>query len=151
MDRSIVVKRDTPIISSSSDSIVTPPLISSNSRNKETRDSKYLLRPLTIQKLSPLEVKPGKSSDSDVRFQIVKCETINISGDDISIKDVSDENNKMPIVRNNMSSEICQDNGADKGMFNVSRIKKVELSEISLAPDICTTRKFRYTIFTTIS
>lgn len=46
--------------------------------------------------------------------------------------------NDMPIVKNGQSD------AADKGIFNVSRIKKVELSEIPLATDICTTsaRKF---------
>lgn len=47
---------------------------------------------------------------------------------------------EMPIVKNGNG----QSDAADKGIFNVSRIKKVELSEIPLATDICTTaaRKF---------
>lgn len=51
------------------------------------------------------------------------------AGDDAEIV------NEMPIVKNGSS----QSDATDKGIFNVSRIKKVELSEIPLATDICTT------------
>lgn len=48
-------------------------------------------------------------------------------------------NDKMPIVKNGDSSQ--PENGVDKSMFSVSRVKKVELSEMPLASDICSTRK----------
>lgn len=44
--------------------------------------------------------------------------------------------NEMPIVKNSNG----QSDAVDKGIFNVSRIKKVELSEIPL--DITSARKF---------
>lgn len=47
---------------------------------------------------------------------------------------------EMPILKKNAENGQ-QENGIDKGMFSVSRVKKVELSEIPLATDICSTRK----------
>jgi hypothetical protein len=56
-------------------------------------------------------------------------ESLNAPGGDATL-------NEMPIVKNGNG----QSDAADKGMFNVSRIKKVELSEIPL--DIASARKF---------
>jgi hypothetical protein len=68
-------------------------------------------------------------------LQIVQHESINFQPSD------------MPIPKKNGSENgQQQENGIDKGIFSVSRVKKVELSEIPLATDICSTRKFSVTI-----
>lgn len=53
-----------------------------------------------------------------------------------------DKENEMPIVKSSNGDTPQQENGVDKSMFSVSRVKKVELSEIPRASDICSTRKF---------
>lgn len=73
---------------------------------------------LTISQLEQLEL-----TSELPRLQIERHEQINFDG------------GTMPIVKKPSSEE----NGSDKGIFSVSRVKKVELAEIPLT----TTRKFR--------
>jgi hypothetical protein len=54
----------------------------------------------------------------------------------LSLESVNDEL-VMPILRKNASNGQTT-NRSDRGMFSVSRVKKVELAEIPLASDICT-------------
>lgn len=61
----------------------------------------------------------------------MRNESFNVNGIERDFDDKED----MPIVKNRTAPN-GQD-GSDKGIFNVSRIKKVELSEIPLASDIC--------------
>lgn len=57
----------------------------------------------------------------------------------------SNRNNEiMPIVKNGDSTQ--SDNGMDKSMFSVSRVKKVELSEMPRSSEICSTRKLTVVI-----
>lgn len=78
---------------------------------------------LTVTKLQQLDL----ISDLPT-LHIARYENVNLDGGESS--------DEMPIV---MKSE--SENGSDKGIFSVSRVKKVELSEISLASDICATCK----------
>jgi hypothetical protein len=81
------------------------------------------------------------------QFNIIGNESIiNVAGEFNNNNDRNHHNNnnyylseEMPIVKN--GSANGQPDGSDKGMFNVSRVKKVELSEIPLASDICSTCK----------
>lgn len=58
-----------------------------------------------------------------------------------SQNNTNNNNDEMPIVKNNGDSTQSE-NGMDKSIFSVSRVKKVELSEMPLASDICSTRKW---------
>lgn len=104
--------------SSSSDSNFTDP--ESLYQGEEQEES---FHNLTITKLESLNL----TSDFP-HLQLVHNEPISFDGD-IS---------EMPIVKTANESE----NGTDKGIFNVSRVKKVELSELQLnSVDITSTRK----------
>ena len=83
---------------------------------------------LTIRKLEQLSLN---SSQQDL--QIVQHEPLNYFGG-------FSREEQMPIVKKS-GEHIQPENGNDKGIFSVSRVKKVELSEIPLATDICATRK----------
>lgn len=80
---------------------------------------------LSVQKLEQFDIATETQT-----LQIVKNESINLEG-----KYREEEELEMPIVKN--SSSNGQQEGSDKGIFNVSRVKKVELSEIPLSTDIC--------------
>lgn len=85
---------------------------------------------LTIKKLEQLCLDSYQKN-----LQVVRHEPINVDGT------VSEDCGQMPIVKK--SSDHAQlENGNDKGIFSVSRVKKVELSEIPLATDICATCKY---------
>lgn len=104
--------------------------------------------------------KNEKSSVNNRHLQIVKLESLellpslqqcNESLNTVNSNENINEDNKMPIVKKNGENSQengCGGGGVDKGIFSVSRVKKVELSEISLASDICTTRKslFNYAL-----
>lgn len=79
---------------------------------------------LTITKLEPLELAREVPSLNIVHYEPVSFQS----------------EVEMPIVKKTAENGH-QENGTDKGMFSVSRVKKVELSEIPLASDICSTRK----------
>lgn len=99
---------------SSSESIFTDP---ENNDGDKTYN-------LTITKLEHLNLVSDQSS-----LQIVHHEHINFDGGSLATAD------EMPIVKKN-GEHGQQENGTDKGIFSVSRVKKVELPEIPLA-DIC--------------
>lgn len=80
---------------------------------------------LTITKLESLELAREVPS-----LDIVHYEPVSFQSSEV----------EMPIVKKN-GENGHQENGTDKGMFSVSRVKKVELSEIPLATDICSTSK----------
>lgn len=71
---------------------------------------------LSVSKLEQLELISELP-----KLQIVRFENVSLGGRELSC-------DEMPIVK---KSEV--ENGSDKGIFSVSRVKKVELSEISLA------------------
>ncbi|CRK93999.1 CLUMA_CG007525, isoform A [Clunio marinus] len=77
---------------------------------------------LTITKLEQLEL-----IEADETIRKVKNDQLEFQNKETDIRN-------MPIVKKNE-----QENGEDKGMFSVSRVKKVELPEISLSNDICAT------------
>lgn len=81
---------------------------------------------LTITKLESLELAREVPSLDFVHYEPVSFQSSEFV---------------MPIVKKNGENGHPNENGSDKGMFSVSRVKKVELSEISLATDICSTRK----------
>ncbi|KAG5675766.1 hypothetical protein PVAND_005643 [Polypedilum vanderplanki] len=87
---------------------------------------------LTVTKLEQFDIFGDKKT-----LQIIRNESINLDSEC-----VEEVGGKMPIVRNGSSSngrKLHTDaSDKDKGMFNVSRVKKIELSEIPLATDICT-------------
>lgn len=80
---------------------------------------------LTITKLQQLNLISNQPS-----LQVVHQEHVNFEGKS------SESSDEMPIVKKN-SENGQQENGTDKGIFSVSRVKKVELPEIPLATDIC--------------
>jgi hypothetical protein len=90
---------------------------------------------------------------NNLHLQIVKLQsyellpTLNFVSNESLNNSVNEESSDiMPIVKNsngeNSQENGCGGGGVDKGIFSVSRVKKVELSEIPLASDICSTRKF---------
>lgn len=117
----LIVVREPPTSSSSSDSIFTDPSLKSPQYNKAKKSPSKL----TITKLEPFNFHPEPLVD-------LQNDSIN----DSSEQEEDLEENEMPIVRNKMCSD--SDNSLDKSIFNVSRVKKVELSEIPLnKTDIC--------------
>lgn len=123
----LIVVREPPTSSSSSDSIFTDPSLKSPQYNK----AKKSLPKLTITKLEPFNFHPEPLVDQ----QLCKNDSINVSSE----QEEDLEDNEMPIVRNKMCSD--SDNSLDKSIFNVSRVKKVELSEIPLnKTDICSSK-----------
>lgn len=123
----LIVVREPPTSSSSSDSIFTDPASSHQSPTKHKAKKSPLK--LTITKLDPFNFHPEPFVD----LQICKNDSINVSSEE---QEEGLEENEMPIVRNKMCSD--SDNSLDKSIFNVSRVKKVELSEIPLnKTDIC--------------
>lgn len=82
---------------------------------------------LTIEKLEQLS--------NQHNLQVVRHERVNCAGESSA-----EEAEEMPIVRKN-NQHVQLENVNDKGIFSVSRVRKVELSEIPLATDICATRK----------
>lgn len=123
----LIVVREPPTSSSSSDSIFTDPASSHQSPQKYKAKKSPLK--LTITKLDPFNFHPEPLVD----LQIYKNDSINFSSEE---QEEDLEVNEMPIVRNKMCSD--SDNSLDKSIFNVSRVKKVELSEIPLnKTDIC--------------
>jgi hypothetical protein len=93
---------------------------------------------LTVTKLEQIDIV----SDARAALQFIRNESISVDGS----KCAEEEGGEMPIVRNGSSvpsngQQLHAGSDAsdkDKGMFNVSRVKKVELSEIPLATDIST-------------
>lgn len=75
---------------------------------------------LVVTKLEHLELISQPPT-----LEIVHNESLSFNGGE-----TKDET--MPIVE-----KSPPENGSDRGMFSVSRVKKVELSEIPLASDIC--------------
>lgn len=80
-----------------------------------------------------------------------KLEQFDIGGkNDESLEKIrkkEEEEDEMPIIKNSSSTTKSatsngQLDGNDKGIFNVSRVKKVELSEIPLDISAATSRKF---------
>lgn len=120
----LIVVREPPTSSSSSDSIFTDPSLKSPQYNEAKKSPSKL----TITKLEPFNFHPEPLVD----LQIYRNDSINVSSE----QEEDLEENEMPIVRNKMCSD--SDNSLDKSIFNVSRVKKVELSEIPLnKTDIC--------------
>lgn len=87
-----------------------------------------------------LTTKNDDDENSSVNnLEVVSNESLNINVNNNEEEFLIDE---MPIVKNNNNSgDNSQENG-DKSIFSVSRVKKVELSEIPLASDICSTRMY---------
>lgn len=106
-DGNVIVIREAPTTSSSESNFTDPESPVNNSHN------------LTITKLEQLDLISELP-----KLQIVRHENVSLCA--------QESTDEMPIVK---KSET--ENGGDKGIFSVSRVKKVELSEISLA-----TRKF---------
>ncbi|CAG9798032.1 unnamed protein product [Chironomus riparius] len=105
---------------SSADTVFTDAVSTVSQQN----NNNYISQNLSVTKLEQFDIA------SDIlKCEIVRNESFNVDGIE---RDFEDED--MPIVKNSTSNG--QD-GSDKGIFNVSRIKKVELSEIPLASDIC--------------
>lgn len=104
-----------------------PPTTSSSESNFTDPESPTKTFNLTITKLEQLDL----ISDLPT-LQVVRHESVSFDG----------EASVMPIVKKK-SENGTPENGIDKGIFSVSRVKKVELPEIPLATDICQTRKFR--------
>jgi len=119
----VIVIRET-VTSSSSDSNYCDP--ASEARSVE----------LSIYNCAPIEIR----SLPDLR--VIRYEPISI--------DPSPQTEKaMPIVKRNDHQQQQQpENGIDKGMFNVSRVKKVELSEMPKAngelPALTSVRNFSH-------
>lgn len=89
---------------------------------------KTLLQNLLVTKLEQFDIL-GESQNSQI-----KCN-----------ESLEEDDDEMPIIKNNsvVKKNTNGSDASDKGMFNVSRVKKVELSEIPL--DISTAaaaRKF---------
>ena len=121
----LIVVREPPTSSSSSDSIFTDP---ASLQSPQYNKAKKSPPKLTITKLESFNFHPVPLVD----LQIYKNDSLNVSSE----QEEDLEDYEMPIVRNKMYSD--SDNGLDKSIFNVSRVKKVELSEIPLnKTDIC--------------
>lgn len=103
--------------SSSSESIFTDP-------DSQYDENKTLN--LVVTKLEQLNLVSTQPN-----LRVVHHESVNLSGDS--------ESDEMPIKKK--AQQNNENNGSDKGIFSVSRVKKVELAEIPLASDICATRK----------
>lgn len=128
----LIVVREPPTSSSSSDSIFTDP---ASLQSPQYNKSKILPLKLTITNLEPFNFHPEPLVD----LQICKNDSINVSSEQEDSEDLED--NEMPIVRNKMCSD--SDNNLDKSIFNVSRVKKVELSEIPLNKTEMCSSKFK--------
>lgn len=111
----VIVIREAPT-SSSSESIFTDP---------ENSDVDQTIN-LTITKLEQLSLVNDQPN-----LQIVHHEQVNYNGGSTSTAD------EMPIVKKNGEIGQQENGGTDKGIFSVSRVKKVELPEIPHATDIC--------------
>lgn len=90
-----------------------------------------------------------ESPTNNLNLTITKLEQLNLIGDLTTLQIVQHDSvrresteDDMPIVKKS-SQNGTPENGTDKGIFTVSRVKKVELSEIPLTTDICQSRKFR--------
>lgn len=85
---------------------------------------------------------PHSPDDTDrtLELTVKKLEHLDLSNHETLIVDggATDSENEMPIVKKS-GENGQQENGNDRGMFNVSRVKRVELSEIPL--DISTSGK----------
>lgn len=128
----IIREHTTP---SSCDTVFTDAIssVSLSNLNINNNNPNYQNQNLTITKLEQLDIE----SDVLNKLEIVRNDPISV----LDIIKIRTEEGEMPIVKNSSSTNGQQD-GSDKGIFHVSRIKKVELSEIPLASDICnTTRK----------
>lgn len=118
----VIVIREAPT-TSSSDSDFTDPDSQPNDEVTENLN-------LTIKKLEQLSFCGDQQN-----LQIVRHESLNFDGESSSEECV-----EMPILKKRLE-QVQPENGNDKGIFSVSRVKKVELSEIPLATDICATCK----------
>lgn len=107
--------REAPTTSSSESNFADPPTPSDDVTDNIN---------LTIKKLEQLSLVSHQ--------QIARHEPVNFDGASSSEDDVE----QMPIVKKS-SEHVQLEHGNDKGIFSVSRVKKVELSEIPLATDIC--------------
>lgn len=110
----VIVIREAPT-TSSSESVFTDP---------ENNDVDNTIN-LTITRLEQLNLVSNQPN-----LQIVQHEQLNFDGQSES------EAEEMPIVKK-IGGSGQQENGTDKGIFSVSRVKKVELPEIPLVTDIC--------------
>lgn len=86
---------------------------------------------------------PATLESKFANLTITTLESLQLSSELLSLDFVDYEpvslrqsEEEMPILKKNAENGQ-QENGTDKGMFSVSRVKKVELSEIPLASDIC--------------
>lgn len=86
------------------------------------------LHNLTVTKLEQLDLHGEQR-----KLQVVHNESINFEGKR------NEEVEEMPIVKKKNENGSPENGAADKGIFSVSRVKKVELSEI---PMNCSTCKF---------
>lgn len=86
-----------------------------------------LLHNLTVTKLEQLDLHGEQQ-----KLRVVHNESISFEG-------TRNEAEEMPIVKKKDENGPPENGAADKGIFSVSRVKKVELSEI---PMNCTTCKF---------
>jgi hypothetical protein len=111
----VVVIREAPTSSSSESNFTDPHSPDDTDRTLQ----------LTVAKLEQLNVISDQHS-----LEIVRNEPLSFDGG------AQESGDEMPIVKK--SGEIGPlENGSDRGIFSVSRVKKVELSEIPL--DISTT------------
>lgn len=135
---SLIIIRDHPT-PSSSDTFFTDAASSVDHHHQlQTTQS------LSVRKLEQFDIVSDGGRKYE-NLQIVCNEAINVDSECVKVEE---EEGEMPIVRNGSSSSRSNglhhhhhhgDSGSDKdkAMFNVSRVKKVELSEIPLATDIC--------------
>lgn len=115
----VIVIREAPTTSSSESNFTDP----------ESQYHEEDVFNLTITKLESLSLISELPT-----LQLVHYEPISVDG-------VIDTD-EMPIVKSTVEPENA---GSDKGIFSVSRVKKVELSELPLnTTDICSTRKERF-------
>lgn len=109
--------------SSSCDTIFTDAISSLSPFAASDRNNNFVEQNLTITEVVHVDIASATDAEHN--------DSINVNETDIE-----KQQEEMPIVKKNLSTNGQQDAG-DKGIFNVSRIKKVELSEIPLASDIC--------------
>lgn len=85
-----------------------------------------------------------EDQDEFFNLTVTKLESLSLVNDQATLcyEPISINNDEMPIVKT--ASVEAADNGGDKGIFSVSRVKKVELSELPLnTTNMCSTRKNR--------
>lgn len=104
-----------------------------------------LLKSTLLQNLCVSKLDQFDTIEESQNLQIKRNESLDEEEEE-------EDDEEMPIIKNNNSSTVMAakkttngSDGSDKGMFNVSRVKKIELSEIPL--DISTTAARKFIFF----